>query len=130
MSDKVDPKELLTRFLTSRNHYSPHNRRVKYGAFMPPSDLRLSVFRVEGLSNVEIWEIGEKNVVQKSEKTLHGRAEIKTIEVTEKGLSVDPDNNPPRHASIIGWYQDKGKQKLIAMELAAEAALELRGKSG
>ena len=93
---------------------------------MPPADLRLSVFRVEGLDNNKIWQIGEKKVVSQSGKTLYGRAEIRAQLVEKTGLSIDPDNNPPRHANIIGWPLEKNEQKLIALELAKEATLELR----
>lgn len=126
MPDIVDPHELLARFLTHRTQFSRQNKRVRTVAFMPPADLRLSVFRVEGLDNNKIWQIGEKKVVSQSGKTLYGRAEIRAQLVEKTGLSIDPDNNPPRHANIIGWPLEKNEQKLIALELAKEATLELR----
>jgi hypothetical protein len=124
--DIVEPHEPLARFLTHRTQFSRQNNRVKTVAFMPPADMRLSVFRVHGLGSEKIWEIGEEIVVHQTAKTLYGRAEIKALEVSKNGLYVDPDNIPPRHANILGWPQEKSKQKAIAIELAENATLALR----
>ena len=32
---------------------------------------------------------------------------------------------PPRHADLIGWPEEKSARKLIALELAEQAELEL-----
>ena len=46
--------------------------------------------------------------------------------VRETGLTIDPDNDPPRHANILGWPEEKSEQKLIALELSESAKLKLR----
>lgn len=127
LPDIVDEHEPLSRYLLSKTQFSQQNNRVKSSAFMPPSDLRLSVFRTQGLSDGEIWELGEEEVVQKAPtpKTLYGRAEIVALTVSAVGLKVHPDNTPPRHANITGWPQEKSAQKLIALQLAEEATLKL-----
>lgn len=95
---------------------------------MPPEDLRLSVFRIDGLQLDEIWEMGQRKVIDATpqSKVLYGIADIKVSKVQQNNLKVDPDNNPIRHANIIGWPQEKERQKIIALELAAEADLILK----
>ena len=126
LPDDVDPGEPLARYLLDKKHFSKEKGRVKPRAFMPARDLKLSVYRVEGLTEQKLWEIGEKNVAKPSGRTLRGSAKIKTSWVLEKGLAVDPDNIPPRHANITGWSQEKSRQKSIAQEFAAMAVLKLR----
>jgi len=72
---------------------------------MPPANLKLSVYRTDKLSELDIWRIGEKRVARKAKppRNLHGRADIKALQVVETGLQIIPDNVPPRHANIIDW---------------------------
>lgn len=129
LPSKVSPSESLARYLTHKNHYSPLHNSVRPAAFQPPSTLRLSVFRIAGLTLKEVWEIGEVDVINAMHpprKNLHGFADIKAAVVYEKSLDVDPDNNPPRHADIVGWPEEKSERNLIAQELAARATLRLR----
>jgi hypothetical protein len=95
---------------------------------MPPPDLRLSVFRIDGLQLEEIWEIGQREVIDAmcQPKRLHGIADVKVSTVQKNDLEVEPDNIPPRHANIIGWPEEKAQRMLIAQELAAEAKLVLK----
>ena len=72
----------------------------------------------------EVWEIGE-SVVIVSGKTLYGRAAIRVEDVEKAGLSVMPDDNPPRHANIIGWPDEKSERKLFAERLVGSAQLIL-----
>lgn len=121
----------LARYLTQSNHYNPRTYSVMPRAFEPPSDLRLSVFRINGLSDLEVWENGQVNVIDKmpQPRPLYGFADIKVLEVQATSLTVDPDNTPPRHACIVGWPEgesNKSKRKLLAQELASKAKLRLR----
>jgi hypothetical protein len=127
-SHTIDKNEPLSRYLTSTNHFGRQNNRVKYSAFMPPADLKLSVFRTKELPEKAIWDIGNNEVGENAQvpKTLYGRAEITPLVVKKVELSIDPDDEPPRHANIIGWPQEKSEQKLKALELAESATLKLR----
>ena len=123
--------ESLARYLTHRNHYNELTSSVMPGAFDPPPDLRLSVFRIDGLSDLEVWENGQVNVIDRmlQPRSLYGFADIKVVEVQATSLTVDPDNTPPRHACIVGWPEgesNKSKRKLLAQELASKAKLKLR----
>jgi len=74
-----------------------------------PNRGEVSVFRTSGLGASAIWEIGTK--MKPMARTLHGRAEIRARAVRQKALDVMSAEPPPRHANIIGWPDDKSKQK-------------------
>lgn len=124
----VSLKESLGRYLPEESYFSSTKNSVKPKAFMPPPDLCLSVFRIDGLTLEEVWEMGEREVINfmAQPKELYGLADIKVSRVKEVNLEVNPNDNPPRHANIIGWPPEKARQKLIAIELAARAKLVLR----
>ena len=124
----VNPKESLGRYLTQKKHFFRRDNAVRPQAFMPPPNLRLSVFRIDGLKLEEVWTIGQREVIDvlPQPKTLYGVADIKASKVLELELRVEPNQLPSRHANICGWSEDKSKQKSIAQELAAEAKLLLK----
>ncbi len=130
LPNTVNPDESLARYLTHRKHIRPSTQTVSSRAFEPPSDLRLSVFRIDGLSIEEVWEIGHVNVVNAMSPPgkLYGMGSVKAFAVRDVQLGVDPDNTPPRHACIVGWPEDKFKQMSIAQELAASAILVSRSQ--
>jgi hypothetical protein len=111
----VTDDETLTRYVFHRNDIK--GGRVKTGAFMPPRNLRLSVSRIDELSEENIWDIG-RNVGNVSGRQLHGRADIRALKVMKIGLQINPDNTPERHANIIGWPEQESEQLSIAQELA------------
>jgi hypothetical protein len=39
---------------------------------------------------------------------------------------LEPDDNPPRHANIVGWPAGKDAQKSLAQQLASETELILK----
>jgi hypothetical protein len=91
-----------------------------------PSRGEVSVSRVDGLTESAIWEIGS-DVASKSERALYGRGDTKAHEVRKVGLDILPEEPPPRHANLVGWPEnDKPRQKLIALQIAAVATLVLK----
>ena len=120
-------RETIARYITSKRWYSRKKNIVKPQAFMPPPIHRLSVFRIDNLSETEIWKIGFNKVISKMNppRNLHGRADILALNILENNLQIEPDNIPPRHADIVGWPELKEEQKSIAQELAAKASLKL-----
>lgn len=96
---------------------------MTFHAFMPYKGA-VSVFRLKGLSEQEIWKIGHE-IADPLGKTLYGRGDVEAQAVASAELTIDPDNVPERHANIVGWPDEKQKQKLRAMELAKVAALQL-----
>jgi len=91
-----------------------------------PSRGQVSVFRIDGLEEDAIWEIGSE-VGLKREQTLYARGETKAHDARKIDLDIQPDEPPPRHANLIGWPEnDKPRQKLIALELSAVATLVVK----
>jgi hypothetical protein len=125
LANTVSPSESLARYLTSSKHYGTKMQVVKPAAFLPqPPDYCLSVFRIDGLTTEQVCQIGQEKVINKRpERTLHGFANIVAQAFLDANLAIDPDNNPPRHASVVGWPKDKPQQISIAQELAASAML-------
>lgn len=118
----VETEETLARYLYSKNNYRSSDLTVKYSAFMPPEDKRLSVFRISELTENDVWSIG----VNLRPQPLLGRADIKALYVSEIGLLIDADDIPQRHANIIGWPEEASAIKLKAVELAEKACLCLK----
>lgn len=123
----VDPTESLSRFILQKNWYSASFNRVKHAAFMPnPINGETSVFRTSGVTNSEIWNIGDREVSIKRGKPILGRADVIASSVLSRELQIIPSEPPERHANITDWPNEKSKQKQIAIELAAEANLHLK----
>jgi hypothetical protein len=93
--------------------------RVRPGAFILHS--YLSVTRHRGLSEAELWQIGQEVVDKRPTATLYGRADLQAISVFKKFLRIEPTPEPKNHANITGWPADKPSQKIIAQDLAAKA---------
>ena len=127
VTEEISGRETLSRYITSKRWYSRKKNIVKPQAFMPPPNHRLSVFRIDNLSETEIWKIGFNKVISKMNppRNLHGRADILALNILENNIQIEPDNIPPRHADIVGWPELKEEQKSIAQELAAKASLML-----
>ncbi len=122
--------DLLARFLTSRSYFSAATGNVKSSGFMPPTDLRLSVFRITGLSSSDVWQIGRTHVARPPDRNVHARADFHTRSVSEVGLRLELDNIPPTHASVTGWPTEKSARKLCALELARRSALRIAPGTG
>lgn len=121
---KID--EVLSRYILDRTHIRYSNRTVKYSAFLPAPDGTTSVFRISSLTGEQVWAVGDREVALKRQKPLVGRADISAAYVLKAGLSLDADNNPPRHANINGWPVERSGQNLIALKLAEDAQLYLK----
>lgn len=82
-----------------------------------------SVFRVDGLSSEEVWDIGIDFVARNRRQALKGRADLDVAHVLVVNLKVEPDTTPhPRHANIVDWPAEKHEQKMMATKLASVAA--------
>jgi hypothetical protein len=91
LSSVVSPDESLGRFLPEESYFSRKNNTVRPKAFMPTRSLKLSVFRIEGLSLIEIWGIGQREVidVMAVKKNLYGMADIKAQKVQDVELAIE-----------------------------------------
>ncbi|HUE81822.1 MAG TPA: hypothetical protein VMM84_06880 [Pyrinomonadaceae bacterium] len=121
----VSDNEQLARYIFSKSHFSRQSNRVKAEAYMPNRG-QVSVFRIDGLTESAIWGIGDY-IALKRERTLYGRGDTTANQVRNAGLDISSDEPPPRHANLIGWPEnDKGRHKLIALQIAAVATLVLK----
>lgn len=115
----VTDDELLARFVLFSN-WIRHDKTVRPDAFIPHPYPDLSVTRHIGLSESELWQLGQ-NVSDKIGRPLYGRADIKALAVKTQSLRIEPTPEPKNHANITGWPADKPGQKIIAQEIAATA---------
>jgi hypothetical protein len=123
----IETAETLARFILQKNWFRPSDNTVRHAAFMPnPHNGETSVFRIAGMNDQSVWQIGDREVATKRGKPLLGRADIRTLNVMAKKLQVVPNEPPPRHANIVGWPDEKSKQLQIAVELAEEAQFRLK----
>jgi hypothetical protein len=91
-----------------------------------PTRGEVSVFRINGLDQASIWEIGS-DIARKRDRTLYARGDTKAEHVRKVGLNIRSDEPPPRHANVVGWPEnDKPRHKVIALQLAAAATLVLK----
>lgn len=128
-SDAVESAERLSRFVLDSGKISAS--KVHYRVFLPsPSDGCTSVFRIEGLTEVEVWELGHAEVATPSARSLHGRADVTVQQVVDSQLQVDPEpSSHVRHANIVGWPHEKPEQIRLAQLLAACARAVPRSSS-
>ena len=120
---QVEPTEALARYIYSKSYYRSSDNTVRHSAFMPPKNRGLSVFRISGLRENEIWQLGDN---LRTDQPLLGRADIKAGSVNETGLAVEADDIPHRHANIVGWPDDDSAIRLKALQLAEKAHLHLK----
>lgn len=70
---------------------------------------------------IAIWEHGDKHFASSSSKII-GRGYFIAEAVYSEGLSFDYDDDPPRHANIIGFSDDP------ALSLSQRQALAQKAK--
>lgn len=117
--NSISPEELLARYIFDSNCVRLDGT-VRYKAFLPAPNNKTSVFRTSGLDESAIWGIGQ-SVASKRTQILKGRADIEALHIFKQGLRIEPSTiTHPLHADII-WPDERSKQKLIAVELAAKA---------
>lgn len=119
-------EERLTRYILHKRLFSVEKGEVKHGAFLPPRDLRLSVFRTSDIDDVRIWDIGNDIVAGPQGRTIRGRGDLEARYVLEEGLKVEPFREPhDLHAHVVGWPNKESEQRLLAIKLALKATLIL-----
>lgn len=123
-----DPGDMLARFLLQKSHFKRTENRATPEAFMPPPDLKLSVYVVTDLPDTAAWDLGRDVLNQHPQPRLYGKADINVGAVHTQQLKAFRDDDPPRHVNVVGWpsYSDgKDLLKSIAQELARSASLSL-----
>ena len=105
--------------LNRKNYCRVSQSEVKPKAFKPNSQGETSIFVTSGLSEDEIWGLGETHLC--GENKVYGRADVAAGVVfgLEK-INIDYNNDPEYHANLI-WPADKEEVQDLAQVLAAEA---------
>ena len=75
MFGSVDRSETLSRFVVYKRWIRADNT-VRSIAFTPNKNGETSVFRIYGITDNEIWDIGDREVASKQNRPIHGRADI------------------------------------------------------
>lgn len=124
-----DPTVTVARYIFQSNQV--RGGIVTHRAFMPPQDLRLSVFNIVELLSSAIWQLGEKvRSERQGQPTLIGRADLGVSAILSTGLQAEKDEPPQRHVVLVGWDPvDKAKRKAKAQVLAARAVFHPNGSS-
>ncbi len=120
---KLSDAELVARFVVSKRWIRSSDGSVKPDAFVPPADKELSVTRHKGISTEKLWRHG-KAVAEKRDASLLGRADVRVADVREQNIEAVPHpiwRENWNHAHLIGWPAEKPHQKIIAMQIAAQA---------
>ena len=122
---QVVDHERISRFLFYNRWFARQAQRIKPDAFIPHPHIELSVSCSEGLTETEVWKVGQQTAEARSDgRPLLGRGDLTARDFREQGLEIERDDNPMYHANIRGWSQNgKDAQRMKAIELAARAKL-------
>ncbi len=124
--NSIAQTERIGRYLFQKARFVSTKRRVKYGAFLPNYNGQTSVIRITGLTENQIWNIGQNVVARRNNRNLKARADIFDSQVADEDLLIEPDTNSHKlHANIIGWPEKQSEQRLVAQKLADKAKLQL-----
>lgn len=126
----TDREDVLARYLFQKGHFRADRDEVRFQAFMPPPDFKLSTFHINRLSESDILQIGRSVLAEtvRQDATLYGHAELRVEFVRAQKLKAIRDDDPQRHTNVVGWPDDpmdKSTVKNIAQELASKAQLRL-----
>ncbi len=93
--------------------------RLRPAAFMPYRG-ELSVFRIDGLDDGEVWEHVAVHA-RRPGRRMHGRGDFLVADIRGDALKLNLDDSPPRHGNLIGWPAERHEQLALARELATVA---------
>lgn len=126
MDEVVSAEENITRYINQKAYFRAKDGTVRHNAFIPNRSGEVSVYRTAGIGDTEIYQIGKEFFADITGKPLIGRADIIALAIVKHELRIEPDTEVhPRHANICAYPDEKSRRKLIAMELAADAVLNL-----
>lgn len=113
----------LTRLAFSKRLLRRSNGQLQFRprAFLPyqrgTHPPELSVFRIDGLDDMGVWEHVAKHA-HRPGRNLHGRTDFLLQDLDTSILKPELDETPPRHGNIVGWPRDADDQLALAQNLA------------
>ena len=129
----VEPRESITRFLHSSEHFAATTGRVKGPAIAPrfsptSGQFETSVYRAIGAASKELWDICSARVDQPAtQRIMKARGTCSAQAMFDEKLTFDADGRPhPRHANVVAWPDAKNERKIVQQKIAASMTLEIR----
>jgi hypothetical protein len=128
--DRVEKDERITRYGRDRRQFFKGGS-AKPQLFLPnpKHDNTTSVYRTSDLKDEEVWDIGQKFVVEKTsdKKPIFGRADLSSNVILDSNLQIIPVPTPhERHADIVGWPEERDVALSIAQELASQSISQFK----
>jgi hypothetical protein len=114
-------------FILERNKFATDG--IDHRQLLPSNRYgNTSVFRIDGLSEDEIAQIGHGQVAPPRGKPgILGWAELQASDVRATApLTIDPDEPPQRHALIQGWPLQPQDRRTLALALASKVRKVVR----
>ena len=106
----VASHERISYFVRTEKHVDKKTQCVRPEAFMPrkfDGRFETSVYRTNDLTDEAVWEICRTYYETLANLIAKGRGDGLAECVLKGGLRFDPNGDPhPRHADIIGWFDD------------------------
>jgi hypothetical protein len=114
---EIPSGEMVIRFIFGK--HIRQDRSIRRQAFMPPKNGELSVTRKAGLTEEQIWAVGEQARGGRDE-SLKGRADLLAGIFAGQGLRVEaaPTGENPRHANVVKWPEGERERRDIADRVA------------
>lgn len=114
----IQHQDELTRFIRPKQKdFVTKDGQVRTAAFSIDDTGSISVFVTSSMLLNEIWVHGDTYFPH----PIIGRAYFQANIVFDERLSIDFDNDPPRHANITGFPSDKDSRLARRQALAANA---------
>jgi hypothetical protein len=124
------PDELVTRYIYSERNIRKSEKRPKRGAFDPSPHMELSVVHSSGLTETEVWELGEQTKGSTpGRRNIYARADIPVQTLMDVKLRALRDDKPfIRHTSVIDWPlgSDGNEAKALWLQICLELSEDHR----
>ncbi len=113
----VARKETLARFSVF-NDWTLKDGTPKVDLFMPDRSLTVSVFRIDGLSKLQLKPINNAVDMARRKKLVnYGYCPVNAGKVMDNGFSLDPNDEPKHHVNIAGFGPDAAAHRAAALRL-------------
>lgn len=113
----VARKEALARFSVF-NSWTLADGSHKVDMFMPDPQLTVSVYRIDGLAKTQLKAMNNAVDMARRKKLVnYGHCAVNAGQVTDRGFTLDPNNEPEHHVNIEGFGHDASAHRAKALLL-------------